>query len=262
MKHDLVTVEILVIGNELLNGTTLDTNSHWLSIEIEKMGARLTRKTTVPDNLAVITRAFKECLSRKPSWIISLGGLGPTFDDITLQGLAQATRLPLALDKTAVNYMKDTFERRNRSRRLNKASLKMAVIPKGSIPLRNPVGSASGVLLKRGPGSIVSLPGVPKEMKAIFQTELVPRMKKDLFSSSVRKQYWINALGVKESQIAPYLKKIMESTKGVYVKSHPLGFRKGRSVLHFQLISDKGADLERASQRLKKKVISLGGSIR
>ncbi|MHB1908872.1 MAG: competence/damage-inducible protein A [Nitrososphaerales archaeon] len=262
MKHELVTVEILVIGNELLNGTTLDTNSHWLSIEIEKIGARLTRKTTVPDDLAVITRAFKECLSRKPSWIISLGGLGPTFDDITLEALALATRRPLALDKIAVNYMKDSYERRNRSRRLNKASLKMAIVPKGSIPLRNPVGSASGVLLEIGPASIVSLPGVPKEMKAIFQTELASRMKKEILPSSARKQEWINALGVRESQIAPYLKKIMDSSKGVYVKSHPLGFRKGKSVLHFQLISEKGADLARVSQRLTQKIISLGGSIR
>ena len=78
--------EILVVGNELLNGTTLDTNSFWLSKELAKTGVKVERKTTVRDELSAISLAFKQCISRKPDWVFSAGGLGPTYDDMTVRG--------------------------------------------------------------------------------------------------------------------------------------------------------------------------------
>jgi molybdopterin-biosynthesis enzyme MoeA-like protein len=133
---DQKRVEILVVGNELLNGTTLDTNSFWLSRELGRSGLRVERKTTVRDELPEISTAFRQCISRKPDWVFSIGGLGPTYDDMTVRGLALALGRRLKLDPVAVAMLKESYRRRalllkKPVRRLGNASLKMAMIPVG-----------------------------------------------------------------------------------------------------------------------------------
>jgi nicotinamide-nucleotide amidase len=256
--------EIIVVGNELLNGTTLDTNSHWLSKKLEEIGVTVSRKTTVRDDLESISSSFREALDRKPSWIFSVGGLGPTFDDMTLQGLALTIGKKIGLNFEALQYLKESYARRsNLKRRLTSSSLKMAMIPEGSTPLPNSVGSAPAVLTKYGSSKIVSFPGVPGEMKVIFRQVVLPLLQRDFPGLATRSQIWIGSKGVRESQIAPIIDTIMRKyASKVYVKSHPFGFDKQKnSLLHFQIISDETPNLyaQRAARTMERAIAKLGG---
>ncbi|MDA4130031.1 MAG: molybdopterin-binding protein [Thaumarchaeota archaeon] len=236
-----LTCEIIVVGNELLNGTTLDTNSHWMSGELTKLGVKVDRKTTIRDELEVISRTFLECLKRKPDWIFSIGGLGPTYDDLTVEGLALALGKKLYMDKRAVEMLKASYERRRRMfstplRKISRASLKMAMIPEGSTPLPNSVGSAAGVLARSGKTQIVSLPGVPSEMIAIFSEQVIPILKEDT-SKYVHAEEWLEAIGISESRLSYSVSRISKKYSGlIYIKSHPMGFEKGKSLIHIQII--------------------------
>jgi nicotinamide-nucleotide amidase len=233
--------EILIVGNELLNGTTLDTNSHWMSQELTALGVKVVRKTTIRDELSVISETFTECLRRKPEWLFSIGGLGPTYDDMTIEGLARALGKDLYLDPDAVKMLKESYVRRRKMfnrpvRRMPKSSLKMAMLPRGSRPLRNSVGSAAGVLAEAKGTMIASFPGVPSEMKAIFTEQIIPMIRKGS-NQFVHAEEWLEIIGASESRLAPIISRISEKYSPVlYIKSHPMGFENGKSLIHIQII--------------------------
>jgi nicotinamide-nucleotide amidase len=235
------TAEILVVGNELLNGTTLDTNSHWMSQELTTLGVKVMRKTTIRDVLSIISTSFKECIARKPDWLFSIGGLGPTYDDMTIEGLAKALGKELYLDPVAVTMLRESYVRRRKMfnqpiRRMPKSSLKMAMIPRGSTPLHNSVGSAAGVLAKAWSTTITSFPGVPSEMKAIFTEQVVPLVKRGS-ANFVHAEEWVELLGLSESRLAPLVSRISKKYAPLfYIKSHPMGFESGKSLIHVQII--------------------------
>jgi nicotinamide-nucleotide amidase len=243
-------VDILVVGNELLNGTTLDTNSFWLSKELTKLGYRVDQKLTVRDDLRIISLALKQCICRKPDWIFSVGGLGPTFDDMTLHALALSIGKRLKPDPDAVSMLRDSYRRRAGAAkasviRLTKSRMKMANIPLGAKPLRNPVGSAPAVLTKLGNTRIVSLPGVPAEMKSIFSKEVVPLLNRE--STFVIAEEWIRIVGVSESKLSPVIFRVLTKFKPLlYIKSHPRGFQNGVPVIQIQLILTTAANAKKA----------------
>lgn len=249
------TAEILIVGNELLNGTTLDTNSHWISEELTKLGVKVTRKTTVRDDLPVISATFKDCFARNPDWLFSIGGLGPTYDDLTFEALSKSLGKRLYLDPEAVRLLRESYIRRRKMfnrpiRKMPKSSLKMAMIPKGSTPLPNSVGSASGVFFTTGKTRIVSFPGVPSEMKAIFSEQIVPMIKNGS-SQFLHAEEWIELLGTSESRLAPIISKISEKYSPLlYIKSHPMGFEKGKSLIHVQIILTSKKEDEAKSLRI------------
>jgi nicotinamide-nucleotide amidase len=273
--YQQTTAEILIVGNELLNGTTLDTNSQWMSEELTRLGVKVIRKTTIRDELKIISSTFKEAIARKPDWIFSMGGLGPTYDDMTIEGLADSVGKDLYLDDAAVQMLKDSYERRRKMfnrpiRRMPKASLKMAMIPRGAVPLYNSVGSAAGVLLKIGKTQIASLPGVPSELKAIFSEELVPLVQQAP-SRFINAEEWLEVLGTSESKLsAPVARISKKYSPLLYVKSHPMGFEKGKSVIHVQLILTSNSKnketsislLEKAASEMLRSAKSLGATVK
>jgi nicotinamide-nucleotide amidase len=253
-----LTSEIIVVGNELLNGTTLDTNSQWMSGELTQLGVNVNRKTTIRDELDTISSTFLKCLKRKPDWIFSIGGLGPTYDDMTIEGLSIALGRKLYLDKKAVEMLKASYERRRKMfnthlRRISKASLKMAMIPEGATPLPNSVGSAAGVLAKKGIVSVVSLPGVPSEMKAIFSEQVVPILREET-AKFYHAEEWIEAIGISESRLSYAVFRISKKYSPLlYIKSHPMGFENGKSIIHIQVIlTSKAEDKEKGLSVLEK----------
>ncbi len=275
MKRTEQTIsEILVVGNELLNGTILDTNSNWLSKELTKLGVKVERKTTVRDEMNVIAKSFVDCFSRKPNWLFTIGGLGPTYDDMTIQALGLAIGKELKININALRMLNESRLRRavlhNRTAgKMLKTSLKMAKIPQGSIPLSNPVGSAPGVLVRFGSTKSVSFPGVPDEMKAIFRGHIKPMIESS--STFFIEEEWLETTGVSESKISSTITKIATRYKPlIYIKSHPVGFRRGLSVLRFQITlsgpgSNKGELLEslrKATSDVIELVRKLSGSIR
>src|SRR4051794_1277009 len=139
-------LEVLCIGTELLSGITLNTNAYWLCSEITTVGGIVTRVTVVNDDLSEISSAVKESLARKPNILITTGGLGATYDDMTLEGVATAFRKKVVLDSRAIEMLKKSYARRKLRYELTESRLKMATIPEGSTPIQNPIGSAPAIM--------------------------------------------------------------------------------------------------------------------
>ncbi len=218
------TVEILSVGTELLIGKIADTNAQWMARKITSLSGNVKRILNVGDNLEDISKAAEDSFSRNPTLLIVTGGLGPTFDDMTLQGLARALKVPLKLDPEAEAMIRERYLRYEKETGhkidLTPERLKMATLPEGGRPIRNPVGTAPGVLLHRGSTTIIALPGVPKEMMAIFEESVEKIMKKALGSLNFYAKS-VNVFGIIESELAPWIEETMRENPKIYIKSHP-----------------------------------------
>ena len=173
------TVEILAIGNELLRGEILDTNTQWLCRLVTARGGRVGRVTLLPDVEAEIAAAVRAAIERRVAVLFTSGGLGPTDDDLTLAAVARGAGVALVLNeqaRTMVRASYNDFHARGIifEPGLNPFREKMARLPAGAEPLDNPVGTAPGVLLRAGVTAIISLPGVPPELEAIVSQTLAP----------------------------------------------------------------------------------------
>jgi len=244
-------VEILSIGNELLLGNTVNTNASWIAAQVTSLGGQVTRITTVADDLREIVDAVREAVRRKPSFLITTGGIGPTFDDMTLKGVAAAFRLRLRLDVNALAMVRAHYARRfpGETMQLTKPRVKMAVIPKGSVPLRNPAGTAPGVRLTVHRIEVFVLPGVPKEAKGIFRGSVAKAVRSKA-AGTVFLEKWILVQGIMESALAPMIDRVMERWPRVYIKSHPRGVEAGKPFieLHFSTTSENAMRAERDVQ--------------
>lgn len=207
------SVEIICVGNELLIGKTLNTNAHWLAKRITSLGLKVRRITVVGDDLEEISSAIKETVNRKPCFIIVTGGLGPTFDDKTLEGVALGLGLELQENREALEMIRAKYERyvaegRMREYEMTPHRVKMAKLPKGSKPLPNPVGTAPGVLLEYDCVKMVMLPGVPEEMKSIFDESVAPLMRK-IAGNLTFYEVSLEVRNLPESELAPILDAVM-----------------------------------------------------
>jgi nicotinamide-nucleotide amidase len=247
----IFAVEILCIGNELLSGITIDTNAHWLSQKITESGACVKRITIVRDDVDEISLEIKESLARKPKWLIISGGLGPTYDDKTLKGLAMSVGVALALDNRAVEMLRKSYSRYLANYYdLNEIQLKMATIPIGSIPIQNPVGTAPSVLIETAETNIICLPGVPKELQAIFLERILPQIKKIIGDFHITESSH-EVIGVTEGMLGPILNKIVESNlpDSIYLKTHPRGHTSDNKPMLMVQIVSKGRDKSEVEAR-------------
>jgi len=256
-------IEIISIGNELLTGHTLNTNAHWIAKQVTDVGGIVKRVTVVRDEINEIVSSIRESLRREVGWILISGGLGPTYDDKTLQGLARALGQKLVLNKEAVAMLKRKYSK-TLNPSLTAARMKMATIPARAKPLDNPVGHAPAVMVKHGSSTIFSLPGVPAEMMSTFAKHVLPMLKQKI-GRSVRLETNFETTNVTESYLAPFLDKVVANNPKVYVKSHPRGYRKGISTLHINLACEsnnrKSASkhLQKAVREMKQGILEAGG---
>lgn len=171
-------VEILAIGTELLTTDRVDTNSVWLAQRLADLGLAFHRKTCVGDDPADLHQAFREALERS-DLVITSGGLGPTFDDLTKETWAELLGASLREDAQARADIEGFFL--GRGRPMPPRNLKQALVPEGALPLRNPVGTAPGILWIDPPGhrgkAIVMLPGVPRELKTLWEAQVEPWLR-------------------------------------------------------------------------------------
>ena len=256
----MTKIEILCIGNELLSGVTLNTNAFWLSKQVTQVGGLVDRVVAVRDELEEIGYAIRNCLERDPDWLITCGGLGPTYDDMTLEGISRTLGRNLVLNPYAIEMIKQSYKKRRQVVRMNKARIKMAVIPKGSVPIINPVGNAPAVRIDVRKTKIVCLPGVPSEMKAIFRNSILSEIKQQVgkFISEERR-YRVE--GVSEATISKTLTKLVESTPSdsLYLKTHPQGYtNKNVPVMNIQVVSrgSKKEAVRRVLERISNEIIS------
>ncbi|RLI27525.1 competence damage-inducible protein A [Candidatus Bathyarchaeota archaeon] len=260
--------EILTIGNELLIGKILNTNAYWLAKRITSLGGKVTRILVVGDDVEEIASALRSCLERRPDFVLTVGGLGPTFDDKTLEGVAYALGRRLEVNEKALEMVKAKYEVLSRLRgqklELTPARVKMATLPEGAEPVRNPVGTAPGVLIETEGVTIVSLPGVPSEMKAIFEDSLVPMIKEK--SRLVFCEKSLKVDGIYESELAPVLEQVLRENPRVYIKSHPKR-EEGAAYIELHLTTsaetlDEGMKLiELTASELKRRITERGGRI-
>jgi len=252
-------MEIIGIGNELLIGKTLNTNAHWLAKRATTFRIIVKRITVVGDDVNEIASIVDEALERKPSFIITTGGLGPTFDDKTLEGIAKALNRRLKVNEKALKMVREKYETYYREGKMERveltpARIKMATLPEGAQLLSNPVGTAPGVIIDVGGTFLIALPGVPAEMEAVFEGSVAPLLKREageltFFEAS------IYADGIMESALAPLIDKTMHGNPYVYIKSHPKGEeRKPHIEIHF---STTAKSSKTAKNRLGKAIIQL-----
>jgi molybdenum cofactor synthesis domain-containing protein len=231
------------VGNELLLGNTVNTNASWIAAGATAVGAEVSRITTIGDNLREISAAVKDSLRRHPHFLIVTGGIGPTFDDMTLKGVARALGRRIKLDQEAVRLIRQHYRRRfsGKPMKLTKPRRKMACIPVGSTAVHNPVGTAPGVLLITRATEIFCLPGVPAEAKAIFQESVLTKIRGKAAGRSYI-ETWLKVNGIMESSLAPIIDRAMNHTPGVYIKSHPRGVEAGRAriELHLSMFAASG----------------------
>lgn len=194
----IIKAEILAIGDELLYGQTLDTNSHYISAEMDKIGVRVIRRTTVGDNEGDIMKAFAEAESRADIILIS-GGLGPTSDDLTKPCLAKHFGCAIKMNEEALKEVAEFFRRRGRE--LTELNRQQAELPECCEKISNPLGTAPGMWFDRNDKIFVSMPGVPHEMVHMMQTEVIPRIRRK-FTLPVIVHQMIRTAGIGESFLA------------------------------------------------------------
>ena len=167
-------VEIITIGDEILIGQIVDTNSAWMAQQLNLIGIHIKQISSVSDNREHILKALNEAAKRADIILIT-GGLGPTKDDITKATLCEYFNVKLRFDATVFADVESIF--RNRKAPLLDVNRKQAEVPENCIPLRNKNGTAPGMWFEHNNKIFVSMPGVPFEMKALMEEEVIPRLK-------------------------------------------------------------------------------------
>ena len=216
-------VEIVSAGNEVLIGDVLDTNTNWLCVKVTGLGGLVRRTVMLRDDVATIAAEVRAALARRPALLFTVGGLGPTSDDRTLEGVALGLGVQLELHPEAERFVARRYQEFYERGYvpfpgLNDARRKMARLPASAQPLVNPVGGAPGVLVERDATAIVSLPGVPGELKAIVN-ESLDELFARLFGSSHYEERSLLVQLQDESAIADILQRAEAEHPAVYVKS-------------------------------------------
>ena len=169
----LMQVELISIGTELLLGQIVDTNAAWLSARLAEVGVGVYRRTTVGDNLGRIVAVLREALERADG-AITIGGLGPTDDDLTREAIAQILGEPLVLDEGEAARLKAFFAARGRE--TSERQLRQAMRPVSAQPIPNPNGTAPGLYAEWQGKPIFALPGPPNEFEPMARDYVLPRL--------------------------------------------------------------------------------------
>ncbi|MEM0226442.1 MAG: nicotinamide mononucleotide deamidase-related protein [Thermofilaceae archaeon] len=252
---------LVSVGNELLIGKVVNTNMAWLGRRLTELGFRVEGGLIVPDELEAIAWAFATAVERGARVVVSTGGLGPTFDDMTAEGLARAMGVELELDEEALRMVREKYKGE-----LTESRIKMARIPRGARPIPNPIGTAPGVEVEWRGALIFLLPGVPAEMEAMFTSYVEPRLK-SFRELPFRSELHLRVRGVPESLAAPAIRRALELGPGIYVKSHPRGAEMGEPVLELHVTAydrdpARAVELvEAAASLLEKELHALGARV-
>jgi nicotinamide-nucleotide amidase len=207
----MISAAILSIGDELVLGQTVDTNSAWLSQQLASIGVRIVGHATVPDDQSQIETAI-QTVSASCDVLIVSGGIGPTEDDLTRQALAGVLGVPLELNTTALATLTAFFQRLDRQ--MPESNKIQAMLPRGSSMIENTCGTAAGIsatLAKTGGGHcrVFVMPGVPKEMKTMFLRDIFPELQAEGGGAAIVSRT-LHTFGLGESTVAERLGDLMK----------------------------------------------------
>ena len=199
--------EIIAVGTELLLGQIVDTNSAYIAQQLTTVGMDLHFKCTVGDNLERIKSTLRNALSRS-DFIITTGGIGPTLDDLTREAVAEVLNRPLVFQPHLFEQISDFFRRLGRT--VSENNRKQAYIPEGAIPIENPVGTAPGFIAEQNGKVILTVPGVPHEMRHFMEHSVLPYLKARLGIREVIVSRVLKLFGIGESLVDEGIKDLIE----------------------------------------------------
>ena len=239
-KADLIrSAEILAVGTEVLLGDLVDTNTAWLSARLAALGVSVYRHVTVGDNKQRIVAALLEALSRA-DLVITTGGLGPTSDDLTNECLGLAAGRQMVEYPEARRHVDEMFARFGREP--TSSNYKQALFPEGSRLIPNPLGTAMGALLEFDGALVATFPGVPIEMKRMFEETLEPFIKQRTEGSIVSRTLWFTGIG--ESALAEKVQDLLDASDPTVA---PLA---GQGKVRLR-VTARAASLEEAEKRIE-----------
>jgi nicotinamide-nucleotide amidase len=246
------SLEIITIGDEILIGQTVDTNSAWMGNELNLIGIRINRITSVSDNKDEIISSLNEALSRVEV-VLMTGGLGPTSDDITKDTLAGYFGGKLVMDNGVLEAVTERLRRRNLQ--MNENNRRQAMVPDNCRVLQNLTGTAPGMLFEKSGKIVVSMPGVPHEMKHIMKEHVLPLLA-DRLSGGVIVHKNIMTYGVAEAILAERLM-IFEMELPAEIK---LAYLPAYGVIKLRLTA-AGSDEKKIRKTVREQVEKLYGII-
>jgi nicotinamide-nucleotide amidase len=194
----MANAEIVAIGSELLLGQIVDTNSAWMAQRLTALGVNLYFTSVVGDNPGRMREVIQRALERADI-VITSGGLGPTQDDLTREIVAEVTGRKLILDAGLLEQVEEHFRRRGRTMTPN--NRRQGYMPEGAIPVKNPNGTAPSFIVEDPRGIVFSLPGVPVELKWLFENEVEPYLRKKFNLAEVIHYRVLKVVGIGESAV-------------------------------------------------------------
>lgn len=249
----IIKAELLTIGDEILYGQIVDTNSQWMSVELDKVGIKVIRKTTVGDQETEILTAFAEAEKRADIVLIT-GGLGPTSDDLTKPLLAKYFNCDLVMHQEALAEITAFFK--SRGREMTELNRQQAALPSCCTKITNPIGTAPGMWFERNNKVFMSMPGVPHEMKKMMTKRVIPKLK-EKFKTPVIYHKVIRTIGIGESfladKIAVWEKSLPPHIKLAYLPSL------GEVKLRLTGFGSSTADLQKEIDELSDALLPLAG---
>ena len=259
---------IFTLGNEVVEGRVINTNASYLGRRLTLLGFKVVGNISLIDDVNLIANVVKHVsLNYKPRLIVTTGGLGPTYDDRTLEAIALAFNRELILNEEALEMVKSKYRTLNLP--LTEERVKMAYLPKGAVPIPNPVGTAPGSWLeiKELNLIVISLPGVPKELEAMWEGWVEKRIKK-LVPKVFIAETTFTIVGIPESTAAAVLKEVYKKFSNVYVKTHPKGHEIKGPILDIYIMTSSNSpkksreELKRVEEFLKDRLVKLGGVVK
>ena len=242
-----MTCAVLSIGTELTRGELVNTNAAWLAAGLTDLGFEIVEHCTVDDDKNRIVSALDR-LARGVKIVVCTGGLGPTTDDLTTDAVAAALGVGLERDEASLDQIRRRFEKLGRT--MSDSNAKQADFPVGATVLPNPIGTAPGFMVELRGARVFVMPGVPREMKRMFEEHVVPRVRELAPNDSHQIRY--RTFGLPESVVGEKLAGIEASFTGVTI-----GYRAHFPEIEVKILAraaDRGAavDLaERAAEEVR-----------
>lgn len=192
-----MNAEIIAVGSELLGSDRIDTDSLFVTDQLNALGVEVVQKTVIGDHLGRLARAVSDSLSRSDIVILS-GGLGPTEDDLTREAVASALGRKLVFDEATLQFLLERFARLKRV--MAETNRRQAYLVEGAAKLKNSNGTAPGQWIESGGRIIILLPGPPRELEAIFMEECLPRLLERVPRQVIRTRFF-RVAGMPESDL-------------------------------------------------------------
>lgn len=249
----IITAELLTIGDEILYGQIVDTNAQWMSVELDKVGIKIIRKTSVGDQEQEILTAFAEA-EKRADIILITGGLGPTSDDLTKPLLAKYFNCELVMNEEALAEVTAFFK--SRGREMTEMNRQQAALPSACTKITNPIGTAPGMWFDRKGKIFMSMPGVPHEMKKMMTERVIPKLI-ETFRMPVIQHKVIRTIGIGESFLADKIS-VWEKSLPTHIKLAYLPSL-GEVKLRLTGFGEDAASLEKEINLLAEKLLPLAG---